>query len=100
MQFTMPKFRLLILLAITVLFTPKQLQAQQLQASLSHYSTDDGMASNAIAHISQDDHGYIWLATWNGLSRFDGYNFYNYRTGNASGIPHLHNRVAHVVADQ
>jgi len=67
--------------------------AQQLKASLSHFSTDDGLASNAIAEMKQDDYGFIWLATWNGLSRFDGYNFYNYRTGNASGIPNLHNRV-------
>ena len=47
----------------------------------------------------QDDYGYIWIATWNGLSRFDGYEFYNYRTGNGSGIPHLHNRVATLAID-
>ena len=87
------------LLTITVLLSASPLKAQQLQASLSHYSTDDGMASNAIADIKQDDYGYIWLATWNGLSRFDGYNFYNYRTGNASHIPHLHNRVFDMTFD-
>ncbi len=73
---------------------------QQLQAALSHYSADDGLASNAIADIKRDDYGYIWLSTWNGLSRFDGYNFYNYETGNRSGIPLLHNRIAKIVIDQ
>ena len=90
------------LLLITLLATLLQLsvRAQQLQASLSHYSTDDGLASNAIASIIQDDHGFIWLATWNGLSRFNGYEFYNYKTGNASHIPGLHNRILSMVTDQ
>lgn len=75
------------------------LQAQQLQATRNHYSTDDGLASNAISYMLQDDYGYLWLATWNGLSRFDGYHFYNYKTGNASGIPHLHNRIKDMALD-
>ena len=67
--------------------------AQQLQASRQHYSTNDGLASNAIAQIVQDDYGYVWLATWNGLSRFDGYHFYNYKTGAGSHIKNMHNIV-------
>ena len=92
-----------LLLSTVLLFcgsTAATLHAQPLQASLSHYSTDNGLKSNAIAQIRQDDYGYIWLATWNGLSRFDGYNFYNYQTGNGSHIPHLHNRVFDIVIDQ
>lgn len=73
--------------------------AQLLQATLSHYSTEDGLSSNAIGYIEQDDYGYIWLATWNGLSRFDGYNFYNYKTGAGSHIPNLHNRIMDMVVD-
>lgn len=69
------------------------IRAQQLQATRSHYSTDDGLCSNAIADIMRDDYGFVWIATWNGLSRFDGYNFYNYQTGAGSHIPNLHNRV-------
>ena len=76
------------------------IQAQQVQATLSHYSTDDGLASNAIAGIYQDDYGFIWMATWNGLSRFDGFNFYNYKTGNSSGIKNLHNRILDLAIDQ
>ena len=73
--------------------------AQQLQATRHHYTTDDGMASNAITQLAQDDYGYIWIGTWNGLSRFDGYNFYNYKTGAASHIPHLHNRIWQISID-
>ena len=83
-----------------MLLVPMNTRAQQMRASLSHYSTDDGLASNAIAYMTHDDYGYVWIATWNGLSRFDGYNFYNYKTGNASGIKGLHNRIDGMYVDQ
>ncbi len=78
---------------------PIEMKAQHLQASLSHYSTDDGLCSNAISAIRQDDFGFVWLATWNGVSRFDGYNFYNYKTGILSGIRGMHNRIDNMTID-
>ena len=86
-------------LALLMLSVPTELRAQQLQASLSHYSTEDGMPSNTIAALRTDDYGFLWLATWNGISRFDGYHFYNYKTGVASGVRGLHNRVDNMVID-
>ena len=83
-----------------MLLVPTVSRAQHLQASLSHYSTDDGLPSNAIAAMGTDDYGYVWLVTWNGVSRFDGYNFYNYKTGNGSHIPLLHNRIYQLLPDQ
>lgn len=83
-----------------VLWFPTDASAQQLQASLSHYSTDNGLPSNTIAAIHNDDYGFVWIATWNGISRFDGYNFYNYRTGITSGVKGLHNRIDRITIDQ
>ena len=74
--------------------------AQQIQATRSHLSAEDGLVSNAVSGIFQDDLGYLWIATWNGLSRYDGYHFYNYKTGNASRIKNLHNRILDMVIDQ
>ena len=73
--------------------------AQVMQASRTHYSTEDGLTSNAISDIVQDDLGYVWIATWNGLSRFDGFHFYNYQTGAGSHIPLLHNRISRLYVD-
>ena len=94
----MSKYKILLLFIIAVL-AAVPVKAQQLQAKLSHYTTEQGLVSDAISQIIQDDYGYIWIATWNGLSRFDGYEFYNYKTGNASHIPLLHNRAMSMVAD-
>ena len=90
----------LLLLSATMALVCQTTSAQQLQATRQHLSTEDGLCSNAVSMISQDDLGFIWLATWNGLSRFDGYEFYNYKTGNSSHIKNLHNRILDIVIDQ
>jgi ligand-binding sensor domain-containing protein len=100
MVFINYKTNLLTLLAMLVLWFPTDASAQQLQASLSHYTTDNGLPSNTIAALHNDDYGFVWIATWNGISRFDGYNFYNYRTGITSGVKGLHNRIDRITTDQ
>lgn len=42
------------------------------------WDTRDGLSNNWITDITQDDQGYIWLATQNGFNRFDGYSFENF----------------------
>ena len=38
-------------------------------------STQDGLSNNIVYETFQDKEGFIWIATDNGLNRFDGYNF-------------------------
>lgn len=52
---------------------------------LPHYSTKSGLASNTCYFIHQDKKGFIWIATSNGVSRFDGTNFQNF--GIEDGLP-------------
>ena len=88
------------MLAVLALSSSTGMRAQHMQASLSHYSTENGLPSNAISSITCDDYGYVWICTWNGMARFDGYNFYTYKTGIASGIKGMHNRIAQATIDQ
>ncbi len=39
------------------------------------FNADTQLPSNYVSQVYQDHDGYIWLATRNGLSRFDGYQF-------------------------
>lgn len=48
--------------------------------SYYHYSATDGLASSTVYQIIQDRDGFIWFATANGLSKFDGKQFTTYRT--------------------
>jgi ligand-binding sensor domain-containing protein/signal transduction histidine kinase len=42
------------------------------QYSFTHFSTADGLAANTVTGIVQDADGYMWIATINGLQRYDG----------------------------
>jgi ligand-binding sensor domain-containing protein len=44
------------------------------------YTVNDGLPSSKIYDIHQDGKGYIWFATENGVSRFNGYTFTNFTT--------------------
>lgn len=43
------------------------------------YTIEDGLSDNWIRDITQDQQGYIWVATGSGVSRFDGYEFEIFR---------------------
>jgi len=47
-------------------------------------STENGLSDNLVNSLVQDDKGYIWIGTSNGLNRFDGHQFDTYRS--ASGL--------------
>lgn len=53
---------------------------------LKPFTTPDGLAHNAVNKIVRDSRGFLWFCTGEGLSRFDGYAFTNYRTDH--GLPH------------
>jgi ligand-binding sensor domain-containing protein/signal transduction histidine kinase len=73
--------KLLILLqAILFLVLSPSITALAERLPIKSYTTDDGLIRNLIRHILQDSHGYLWLVTSYGLSRYDGYSFKNYGT--------------------
>ena len=45
-----------------------------------HYTSSDGLASSQVYEMMQDREGYMWFATANGVSRFDGHKFTNFNT--------------------
>jgi serine phosphatase RsbU (regulator of sigma subunit)/ligand-binding sensor domain-containing protein len=52
------------------------LVAQEDYGSLVTFTEKDGIPSNTINSILQDHLGYIWIATDNGLLKYDGYKFH------------------------
>ncbi len=69
-----------------------------LQLTSRHLSTSDGLAGNTINELLQDPDGFIWVATNNGLSRFDGYNTMNYTILQANGQNEAE-RIGRIVCD-
>ena len=64
-------------LIIFFLFYSADLLAQNIP--FKHLTTENGLSNNKILDVIQDKTGFIWLATDDGLNRFDGYRFKVYR---------------------
>lgn len=76
-----------LFLGVTLLgiaFLPAEIRAQRLP--IRAYTTADGLAHNGINRIIRDSRGFLWFATNDGLSRFDGYGFSNFSV--EQGLPH------------
>jgi diguanylate cyclase (GGDEF)-like protein/PAS domain S-box-containing protein len=43
------------------------------------YSKSEGLVQNTVTNSLEDTNGFMWFSTFEGLSRFDGYEFKNYR---------------------
>jgi len=41
-----------------------------------HFTENDGLSSNTVGSILQDNLGYLWFGTENGVVRYDGNDFY------------------------
>jgi len=52
--------------------------AQDNQLEFAIYQVKDGLSDNRVHDIVQDEQGFLWIATDNGLSRFDGKEFVNF----------------------
>jgi len=51
------------------------------------WTTNNGLPINHVNQIYQTPDGFIWLATFTGLVRFDGLTFKEYNSGNTPSLP-------------
>ena len=65
-------FLLLILFFLTTQIIPQELP-------FGHLSVEDGLSNNIINCIHQDQFGFLWFGTEDGLNRYDGYELKIYR---------------------
>ncbi|MET1257057.1 helix-turn-helix domain-containing protein [Aliikangiella maris] len=66
------------LLLINLFFALTQLSAEQFRYNLQPITTKHGLTQNTITDFIQDSEGYIWIASYNGLNRFDGEHIIQY----------------------
>lgn len=71
----------------------------QPECDFEHFSTHDGLPQFTINDIVQDNKGFIWLATYDGISKFDGYGFHNYKAKIGDSIQMKSNRVDKIYVD-
>lgn len=67
------------LLLIAFLLTGWLQATAQPLCRVTIYDEDDGVPSGHITQLLQDNQGFMWFATWNGLCRYDGYEFQTFK---------------------
>ena len=45
----------------------------------THIGLEEGLSHSTVFAINQDNEGYLWFATYDGVNKYDGYNFTVYR---------------------
>ena len=52
------------------------------------WTIEDGLPINTVNQVVQDDDGYLWFTTYDGIVRFDGIEFKTFNHANTPVIPH------------
>lgn len=72
------ELKILVLLCLCCLLGGN-MAAQDKPYIFDSYSVNDGLSQNTVYDIIQDDQGFMWISTRDGINRFDGYIFNEYR---------------------
>lgn len=88
-----------LLLLLWGVFLPQSVRGEAPQSLFETYSTLNGLTHNRISDIYTDSEGFVWICTWYGVSRFDGYAFKNFSTRPGDFSPLTHNRFLQVSED-
>lgn len=77
-----------ILLFFWLIVLNASMASAQLLA-LRNLSVADGLSQSTINHLLQDSQGYMWMATGDGLNRYDGRNFnhFHFEASSQNGLP-------------
>ncbi len=66
-------------LTIFFVFLLFKILPAQSKYNFEHISIPDGLSNTTVNDIIQDKYGFLWIATADGLNRYDGYNFKIYK---------------------
>jgi signal transduction histidine kinase/ligand-binding sensor domain-containing protein len=76
-----PRFLLGLFFFVSLIVIPVRAQYR-----LDAFTADNGLPQNVIRGIHQTSDGYIWIATFDGLARFDGVHFTVFNKSNTPGL--------------
>ncbi len=88
-------FQLFFLLLLLTLSSLGNLQ----NLRFSHLTVDQGLSHTWVVDIIQDQYGFMWFATANGLNKYDGFNFEIYQHSQSDSSTIIHNFISHLFED-
>lgn len=76
----MPQKKFILAAAICIFFgLSRSFAFQSFPPTTTYLGIDQGLSNNSVRCIYQDNKGFIWLGTDDGLNRYDGYGFKVFR---------------------
>lgn len=77
-----------ILVVTALLFNVNILSSNIGQPRFKHLNVESGLSQSWVMCIEQDNLGFMWFGTGNGLNKYDGYNFsvYTHKRGDETSI--------------
>ncbi len=75
------------------------IHAQDNQYIFEHLTSDNGLSRNSVSSIMQDKYGFMWFGTWNGLNKYNGYDFKVYKSDLKDSSSISNNRINHIFKD-
>lgn len=80
-------YTLLYIIVLNLVWMMNPIHAHNIHLDATRLSAKDGLSCNTVKCIVQDRDGFIWFATPNGMSRYDGYQFKNYSNFDNDATP-------------
>ncbi|HBC79285.1 MAG TPA: hybrid sensor histidine kinase/response regulator [Bacteroidales bacterium] len=91
--------RILGITAIIILvLIPAKAKGQNI-FRFDHIGSEDGLSQNTGNSILFDSKGFMWIGTWNGLNRYDGYEFKIFRSSPGNPSSFTNNRITKLWED-
>ncbi|MCU4175148.1 two-component regulator propeller domain-containing protein [Carboxylicivirga sp. N1Y90] len=92
-------FYKILFLFLAIIMSPKTFSLNT-DINFQSFNVKHGLSHGSCTAVIQDSEGYIWIATYNGLNRFDGYEFkeFRYQANDSSSLSH--NGVQSLILDQ
>ncbi len=97
----MSKAKLIFFFALTLAITHTGgIHSQTTQARFRHLTAKDGFTSATVNTIYKDSQGFIWLGAFDGLYRYDGYEFKGYNHDPADPTSLSNNTINNIFEDK
>lgn len=91
------KYLVVNIFAFILLFFPDYVNSQNLK--FDQYGTENGLSQENVTVIFEDELGFIWIGTEDGLNRYDGYSFEVFRPNPKDTTTITSNRISDIVDD-
>ncbi len=92
--------KVLSFLFLLVCAIPRIVYCQSFPYKFNYLTVDEGLSHTDANDIAQDKQGYIWIATYFGLDRYDGYTIKQYYNNNVPLNNAFKNRIICIYPDE